>query len=134
MKSSNLNLKPAELTIENHWLEYPNGIPIESWGRDHNSTLLYAETRAVDHGGKLKSDDPHMRMSCEYPTRLNNGVSVVRHNDYDCLTDAQHAGLLTWKEDEEIVRFTAEGWAYVHSLRRQRAEIGLKATLAARRT
>ena len=116
------NLKPAALTIEKHWLEYPDGIPVESWGRDHNSTLLYAETLAVDHGGKLSATDPRMRTSVSYPTRLNNGVQVLRHTDYDCLADAQHAGLLTWYEQEEIVRFTDAGWAYVHGLRRKKAE------------
>jgi hypothetical protein len=120
------NLKPAVLEIENHWLEYPNGIPIESWGCDHHSTLLYAETRAVDHGGRLLPNDPHMRMAVEYPTRLNNGVNVIRHTDYDCLTDAQHAGLLTWDESEGAVRFTDAGWAYVHNLRRKRAERALE--------
>lgn len=121
-----VNLKPAVLDVENHWLEYPNGIPIESWGRDHHSTLLYAETCAVDHSGQLKADDPHMRMSREYPTRLNNDVKVYGHTDYDCLADAQNVGFLTWDEHEQIVRFTHQGWAYVHGLRRQRAEKALK--------
>jgi hypothetical protein len=115
-----VGLKPAVLEIENHWLEYPSGIPIESWGRDHHSALLYAETRAVDHGGRL--DQRHMRTARDYPTRLNNGVLVIGHTDYDCLADAQHAGLLTWDENEEVVRFTEAGWAYVGKLRRERAE------------
>ena len=105
------SLKPATLAVENHWLEYPNGIPVESWGRDHNSTLLYAETRAVDHCGKLSASDPHMRVSLDYPTRLNNGVTVQGHTDYFCLADVQAAGLLTYDEDEQIVRFTDAGWA-----------------------
>lgn len=113
-------MKAADATIDKHWLEYPNGIPVESWGRDHNSTLLYAETRAVDQGGKLSETDPHMRVSREYPTRLHNGVLVAGHTDYECLKDAEAAGFLTY--EDEVVRFTDEGWTYVHNLRRQKAE------------
>lgn len=142
-------MKAADATIERHWLEYPQGIPVEAWGRDHNSTLLYAETRAVDHGGWLPVNDPHMRVSREYPTRLHNGVEVHGHTDYDCLKDAQAAGFLTYDEEAEpegvrasslnpvpgsprkasgpgIVRFTEAGWTYVHNLRRQRAEAALR--------
>jgi hypothetical protein len=126
-------------TIEKHWLEYPDGIPVESWGRDHNSTLLYAETRAVDHGGWLSATDPHMRTDRRYPTRLNNGVQVHGHTDYDCLKDAEKAGLLIYDETETPadrvrrrkigqgrIRFTGAGWSYVHGLRRGRAERALR--------
>lgn len=130
-------MRTADATIERHWLEFPNGIPVEAWGKDHNTTLLYAETRAVDHKGWLPVNDPHMRMDRRYPTRLHNGVEVHGHTDYDCLTDAQAAGFLTYDEDEVpegvressvqgkgpgVVSFTDEGWTYVHNLRRQRAE------------
>lgn len=121
------NLKPAQLTVESHWFEYPNGIPIESWGRDHNNTLIYAETLAVDHGGRLSVSDLHMRADgIRYQTRLNNGVTVQGHSDYECLADAQAAGLLTWDDNEQVVRFTDAGWAYVHALRRKRAEAYLR--------
>lgn len=119
-------MRTADTTIERHWLEYPDGIPVEAWGKDHNSTLLYAETRAVDHNGKLSATDPHMRVSRRYPTRLHNGVEIHGHTDYDCLTDAQAAGFLTYDEDEGIIRFTDEGWTYVHGLRRKRAEAALR--------
>lgn len=115
-------MKQADATIEKHWLEYPKGIPPEAWGRDHNSTLLYAETRAVDHRGSIPAGDPHMRVARMYPTRLHNGVEVHGHTDFDCLKDAQAAGFITYDEDECIVRFTDEGWTYVHNLRRQKAE------------
>lgn len=129
----------ADAGIDRHWLEYPDGIPVEAWGRDHNSTLLYAETRAVDHDGWLSATDEHMRVSRQYPTRLHNGVEVHGHTDYDCLKDAQAAGFLVYDETETPadtsrarrigsgrVRFTEQGWTYVHALRRQRAEEGLK--------
>jgi hypothetical protein len=118
-------MKAARAGTDKHWLEYPAGIPIESWGSDHNSTLLYAETRAVDHRGHLSATDPRMRISRAYPTRLHNGVEVHGHTDYDCLADAEKAGLLTYDEDAELVRFTEAGWAYVQNLRRQRAERGV---------
>ena len=102
------------------WLEYPNGIPVESWGSDHLSTLLYAETRAVDHRGSIPFNDPRMRVSRAYPTRLNNGVEVHGHTDFDCLIDAQTAGLLTY--ENEKVKFTDAGWVFVSNLRRKRAE------------
>jgi|SRR5579859_2931126 len=107
--------KPAK-----HWLEYPNGIPVESWGKDHLSTLLYAETRAVDHSGILEEDDPRMRVSRKYPTRLHNGVTVEGHTDYDCLLDAQTEGLLTYQN--ERVKFTNAGWQFIGQLRREMAE------------
>jgi hypothetical protein len=114
----------ADPTIEQSWLEYPDGIPVEAWGKDHNSMILYAETRAVDHRGKLSATDPHMRVDRRYPTRLHNGVEVHGHTDFDCLADAQAAGFLTWDEGEQIVRFTDDGWTYVHGLRRKIAETG----------
>jgi hypothetical protein len=106
--------------LEKHWLEYSKGIPIESWGKDHLSTLVYAETRAVDHNGIL--DDKHMRVSISYPTRLNNGVTVQGHTDYDCLMDAEAAGLVILDPEKNHVRFTDAGWDFVGKLRRRRAE------------
>jgi hypothetical protein len=130
--------RKADAGIDRHWLEYPDGIPVEAWSRDHNSTLLYAETRAVDHDGWLSPTDPHMRVSRLYPTRLHNGVEIHGHTDYDCLADAQAAGFLVYDPDEVPeaaatasrvgfgrVRFTDDGWTYVHALRRKRAEKGL---------
>jgi hypothetical protein len=123
-------VKSADPTLPKHWLEYANGIPVEAWGNDHNSTLMYAETRAVDHGGVIAEDDPRMRVSRLYPTRLHNGVEVHGHTDYDCLTDAVQAGFikLAYVEGDDTtyahyaVRFTDDGWTYVHNLRRRRAE------------
>ena len=123
-----LNIVDAILQddLAKHWLEYPNGIPVEAWGRDHLPTLVYAETRAVDHHGKL--DYKHMRVSRAYPTRLHNNVTVEGHTDYDCLTDAQAAGLLEAPalpyEEGGIVKFTDAGWLFVGKLRRNMAEHG----------
>lgn len=110
--------------IEKHWLEFPNGIPIEFWGKDHHSTLLYAETRAVDYNGQIKQLDPHLRIDRNYSTRLNNGVEVIGHTDFDCLKDAENVGFLKYRN--ETVTFTDKGWQYVHQLRRKRAEKALE--------
>lgn len=91
----------------------------ERFGRDHYSTLLYVECRAVDHGGRLDHD----RMRCDlsrhpvmagagrvaaalgkpdgraYPTVLRAGggaaAELANHDDYDCLDDLAAAGWLT---------------------------------------
>lgn len=94
-------------------------IPVHLWGRDHQTTVLYAESRAVDHDGKLPEDDKRMRADAtRYPTRLAHDVEIAGHTDYDCLKDAEEAGFLTYVDG--IVRFTDAGWEYVHGLRRAR--------------
>lgn len=76
-------------------------VSIEHFGRDHWSTLAYAEVRAVDHGGAISP--PHMRTDYRrhpgfptpmsvgnahgrYPTRLADGA-LDDHDDWDCLLD-----------------------------------------------
>ena len=97
-------------------------IPEELWGRDHHSTLMYVETRAVDYSGRL--DDRHMRSGpdtvTKYPTRLKDGSTIAGHDDYDCLRDAEALGLLVLQDRH--VKLTDAGWAYVGGLRRAKAE------------
>jgi hypothetical protein len=95
-------------------------IPMGLWGRDHTSTLLYAEVRAVDHRGVI--DYRHMRMDQldKYHTRLSDGTTISGHSDLDCLEDAVDAGLLSIVGDTVV--FTDLGWAFVHGLRRAKAE------------
>lgn len=103
---------------------FRNGpIPVDEWGKDHKTTLLYAETRAVDHNGRL--DRNHMRESSQYPTRLAGGKELRGHTDYDCLRDAQAAGFGVLSDDESTFDFYDAGWAYVHGLRKERALRGL---------
>lgn len=93
------------------------------WGRDHWSTFAYVETRWVDHHGMLDHDqmrcdsDLHpffaaarprstlLGTRCrKYPTRLKSAqpdtegrwdvVELANHDDYNCLDDAIHAGLV----------------------------------------
>lgn len=110
-----------------HWLEEQGPITEDRWARDHTSTLLFAETQAVDNGGRLHH--AKMRVDRRYPTRLANGDEIIGHTDYDCLRDADALGYLKQYPTEESpgtqVIFTAKGWKYVHKLRRECAERGL---------
>lgn len=101
-----------------------DGEPIKraEWGRDHETLILYCETRAVDYRGKL--DAEHLRpRSASYPTRLK-GALVKNHGDLDCLADLEVAGIIVnlGTGVNPIVKFTDEGWKLAHRLRRERAE------------
>lgn len=95
-------------------------VPIERWGKDHWTTLLYVETRVVDHHGWVAGQ--HMRTNMarhprfdgwmredgrvvrptvhspgdgsQYPTRLRDDEELTDHDDWDCLHDMREAGLL----------------------------------------
>lgn len=111
-------------------------VPIEKFGKDHWSTLLYLETCAVDGGGKI--DGRKMRTfkygaKQHYHTRLNDGTEVEdeQHDDWACMADMQDAGLIYPPDgedsrwyfgDDNKVRLTDYGWLVAHSLRRWRAE------------
>lgn len=96
-------------------------IPREQWGRDHHSTLLYIETRVVDHQGKL--DNRHLRLDVKYPTRLRETI-LVGHTDINCIDDFEAAGLMTnvGTGINQVCRLTDEGWKLAWSLRRAAAE------------
>lgn len=137
---------------ERPWNE-EDPIPMSEWGRDHWSTLAYAETRCVDHGGELAND--HMRTNPRrhrkllgpsklfygiegpgYPTRLISGAVIVRHDDWDCLNDAVAAGLLEVLSEVDRkpsqafggmrvrVRLTADGEAACAALRMHKGRGG----------
>lgn len=102
------------------WMGEP--IPQDIWGRDHLSTMLYIETRCVDHGGKL--DMRHLRKDgYEYPTRLGNGVNLSGHTDLNCIDDFETAGLIenVGTGINPLIKMTEKGWEYAHRLRRERA-------------
>lgn len=124
--------------------------PVAKWGRDHWTTLLYVETRCVDHRGKL--DNQHMRtnprvhrkllgdaqarfgMMGEHPTRLRNGDTIDRHDDWSCLEEMVAHGLVevvnerdrrpskVFTGGEVTMRMTPLGWRVAHQIRRDRAE------------
>lgn len=100
-------------------------IPMEQFGRDHWSALLYAETCVVDGNGRVD----HMKMRDKdrrggpYPTRIKGG-EVADHDDYDCLRDLALAGLMDvdfGSHGGAIVAFTDYGWQVVAALRKHRA-------------
>ncbi len=84
-------------------------LAITQWGKDHWSTLAYAEARCVDHKGVLHN--AHMRThgsrhpllmargfgtagdGSQYPTIHKDG-ELADHDDWDCLHDLALAGLL----------------------------------------
>lgn len=112
-------------------------VPVELWGKDHWSTLMYIETRCVDHDGCPNRD--HMRCDTALhpglggqhrpshgrvpPTRLNNGREVLDHDDWSCLEDAESAGFLEWTGTgiHPVFRLTPLGWKVTHALRQHRA-------------
>lgn len=90
--------KRAELT--------PTEPSIKDFGRDHWSTLLYAEARCTDNGGEpnrqhmrcLDSRHPqhsHGHDSSDYPTRLTGDRLLPNHDDWDCVDDLARVGFLT---------------------------------------
>lgn len=123
-------------------------IPLSRWGKDHWTTLLYVETRCVDHKGlpqaehmrsepgrprrghfKIVDGEERMRPSSEsrarrYPTRLNDGTEVFGHDDWDCASEMESAGLLLWEGTSmaPVFKLTDLGWQIVGELRRWRAE------------
>lgn len=137
--------------MKNEWHPYkPDGddyVPMERWGKDHWTTLLYLETCAVDTGGMISNPKmrcnprlhrafahgyPHDPQSREYPTRLKGGEERYGHDDWSCLEDMVAAGLVTaeWRQPFTApvfgggcarVRLTERGQAIAAALRQHRA-------------
>lgn len=111
-------------------LEPGQPVPIHLWGRDHYSTFAYAECRLVDNKGTI--DHRHMRGGhcgddAGYPTRLAGGAELPDHGDYDCLFDAEDAGLLELGGTglhPSIKRLTRKGALVAAALRSHKAEGG----------
>ncbi len=99
-------------------------IPPQEWGKDHWTTLLYVETRVVDHNGII--NNAHMRQrNPKYPTFLKGGAKEAGHGDYDCLNDMLDAGLLTVEGSwDNPISLTDRGWNIAGQARRYRAENG----------
>ena len=92
------------------------------WGHDHWSTLLYLETRAVDHKGvvgnaNMRTNARLHRALCwstplggvndgsRYPTRLKGGEELAPHDDWSILEDFAHFGLLSaWQRESPVAR------------------------------
>jgi hypothetical protein len=105
-----------------HTFSTEDYIPMSHWGRDHWSTLGYAETVMAECGGfqvgadaRMKSNRRNFRvmaqecarpkrpgkptsaiamvMQPEHATKLNDGQVVDNHDDWSCLQDMAAEGL-----------------------------------------
>lgn len=109
---------------------------IEQFGKDHWSTFAYAETCAVDHGGRLELR--RLRMNSNKRPVGNGGMwlpscgSYVKgkrdpeHDDWDCLEDLEAEGLLEMIGTiiNPAVKLTKKGYAVASSLRMHKANGG----------
>lgn len=114
-------------------------IPIDKWGRDHWSTLLYIESICVDGDGVPVAE--RMRqwagrpcrgklrhaagpMPSTHPTRLKDGTEIHDHDDFNCAADIEAAGLIRWGGTGMLPLFslTPLGWKVASALRRHMAE------------
>lgn len=104
------------------------------WGKDHFAALRFIEYICVDCRGKLKFDDPRMRLA-RLPdglppnalTILLNGVKSEdeRHDDWSCTNDLIKHGLVIENESgalEYNLALTDYGWRVAGALRRWIAE------------
>lgn len=132
-------------------------IPVERWAKDHWTTFAYLETRAVDHGGKIRNANMRCNtrlhrhlVSTEfgnliqdgsmYPTRLKDG-ELQNHDDWSCLEDMVAAGLIrSWfwvarhgkmfGDCDARVEFTEAGLRVAAELRAHKAKGGTFSTFA----
>lgn len=111
-------------------------VPVERWGKDHKTTLLYVESRCVDDGGTPgfphlrthASRHPHYLRSpgvdgSRYGTRLGDGTTLAQHDDWDCIHDFVWHGLVRLRGDnlEPHFEMTEAGLAFTAELRAERA-------------
>lgn len=103
-------------------------VPMERWGKDHWTTLLYLETVAVDRRGEVEAEkmrtakrnwrlagrvhgEANIMGKDQYPTRLKpiqaeradfDSVELCDgHDDWECLHDAADLGLLEFSIEDE---------------------------------
>lgn len=104
-------------------------VPMERWGKDHWTTLLYLETVCVDHGGKVEAvrmrtskhnwrlagrihGEINIMKKDEYPTRLiptqaerakYDRVDLIGgHDDWECMNDMADLGFLTFEVEDAL--------------------------------
>ena len=125
-------------------------VPVAQWGRDHWTTLLYFESRAVDYAGKI--DNQHMRTNARlhrkllgnaqfdggmtggnYPTRLRDDSMLAHHDDWSCAEDMVAHGLIEVVQERDrkptrpftggeiFIQLSNLGWLVAHTIRRDRA-------------
>ena len=98
-------------------------IPMEKWGRDHQTLLTYIETRCVDQGGI--PDPRHLRPG-ESGTRLPGKVVLANHSDWNCIDDLVAADMLIRHGTgiNPVFELTDAGWELAGKMRRARAKRG----------
>lgn len=107
-------------------------IPLQRWGKDHWSTFAFVAHWCAEYGSqgfavasprhrrqmRVDADiHPGLAHSLEiagarrYPTRLNDGTEVERHDDYSCVEDMEAEGLVEWGGTglNPVLRMTARG-------------------------
>lgn len=144
MRASLCKLSSTSVKLpDNEWDGKP--LPVEKWGRDHISTLLYIESVCTDHQGR--PDARRMRTepgrakrgrfsdhetahpfpgmdSKRYGTRLKDGFELFGHDDWDCVNDMVQVGLIEvyGTSLDPVMKLTDKGFAVAASLRKQKAE------------
>ena len=131
-------------------------VPMERWGKDHWSTLVYLETCAVDARGMIENRrmrcnarlhrpfvglmfDNEIQDGSKYPTRLTDNAELDNHDDWSCLEDMVKLGLIEveWKVKDRRkafggcvarVKFTDKGLEVSSAIRRHKANGGQFAT------
>lgn len=106
-------------------------VPLARFGRDHWSTLAYAETVMVECGGfqigfdgRMRQGRQHFRvmreqcpkprrptaggshgvpMDLKYSTPLKDGAVVEGHDDWHCVQDMAHAGFFHALVGSEVI-------------------------------
>ena len=98
---------------------------IQLWGSDHWATLLYIYSR-IGHNNRI--NNAHMR--CDHtlhpefrhfvrtdnsPTHLNTGIVVYDHDDWSCVQDMVHYGLvdLHWNGVSQAQAFLTESGMHI---------------------
>jgi hypothetical protein len=125
-------------------------VPVAQWGRDHWSTLLYFESRAVDYKGLIDNEkmrtnarlhrkllgNAQMRLGMtgeKYPTHLRDGSTLDHHDDWSCAQDMMAHGLIERIVEGDSkpgaffgggtvrIKLTDLGWRVASTIRRDRA-------------
>ena len=119
-------------------------VSVDEFSNDHWSTLLYIETRCVDHRGMLNLE--HMRCNIslhpmmgnsatsfsaasssstkECPTQLADGTLESNHDDWSCAEDLERVGFIenTGTDINPFFRMTNVGRKVVGDLRLRRSQ------------
>lgn len=111
---------------------------IDLFGKDHWSTFAYLEVRCVDYGGVPGRDQMRCHTgrhpflvgragdASRYPTRIKGDATLTNHDDWDCASDLEAAGLIAniGTGVNPVFRMTEEGFRVALQLRKHRVAGG----------